>query len=207
MVLTMLIQGSPDLGVRGVRSSKTAPVSPLSPTDWLKHGLSALAAGGPRALRAEVLARELGVSRGSFYWHFQSLDDFHAQLLSFWTHVAVDKMIDLHERAAASPQSRLKAIVLHAFTTDLRFERAMRAWSLEAERVATALAQIDARRTAYLSRLLRAAGHDQKSAAARARLMYTAFVGFVVRPSPADARGEQLANFIVSTLLKRNPTS
>lgn len=203
----MLIHGSHDLGVRSVRAAKAGSPGPLSPTDWLKHGLSALAAGGPRALRADVLARELGVSRGSFYWHFQSLDDFHAQLLSFWTHVAVDKMIDQHERAAASPQARLKAIVLHAFTTDLRFERAMRAWSLEAARVASALAEIDARRTAYLCRLLRAAGHRQKSAAARARLMYTVFVGFVVRPAPAGTDGEDLANSILSTLLKRTPTT
>ncbi len=203
----MLIHSSPDLGVRSVRAAKASSPGPLSPTDWLKHGLFALAAGGPRALRADALARELGVSRGSFYWHFQSLDDFHAQLLSFWTHVAVDKMIDQHERAAASPQARLQAIVLHAFTTDLRFERAMRAWSLEAERVASALAEIDTRRTQYLSRLLRSAGHGQKSADARARLMYTAFVGFVVRPAPAETDGEQLANSILSTLLKRTPTT
>ncbi len=203
----MLIHGSPDLGVRGAHPAKSASTGPLSATDWLKHGLSALAAGGPRALRADVLARELGVSRGSFYWHFHSLDDFHAQLLSFWTHIAVDKLIDQHERAGASPQARLKAIVLHAFTTDLRFERAMRAWSLEAERVAMALAEIDARRTAYLSRLLRAAGHHQRSAATRARLMYTAFVGFVVRPVMAHPDGEQLANSILSAVLKRTPTT
>lgn len=202
----MLIEGSPDLGVRAAHPAKSATQPALSPTDWLKHGLSALAAGGPSALRADKLARALGVSRGSFYWHFRSLEDFHTQLLSFWKHVAVDKLIDQHERAGASPQARLKAIVLHAFTTDLRFERAMRAWSLDAERVAAALAEIDARRTAYLSQLLRAAGHHQKAASARARLMYTAFVGFAVRSAPAQPDGEQLANLILSAVLKRNPT-
>lgn len=202
----MPTDGSQDLGVRAAHPAKSPTQPPLSPTDWLKHGLTALATGGPRALRADALARALGVSRGSFYWHFHSLDDFHAQLLSFWTQVAADKLIDEQERSADSPRARLKALVLYAFTADLRFERAMRAWSLEAERVAAALAEIDARRTAYLSQLLRAAGHHKKSAAAGARLLYTAFVGFVVRPSPAQPDGEQLANLILSAVLKRNPT-
>ncbi|MEM8755480.1 MAG: TetR family transcriptional regulator, partial [Pseudomonadota bacterium] len=50
----------------------------LSRDDWLAHALGTLAAEGAPALRADRMAKALGVSRGSFYWHFRDLDDLNA---------------------------------------------------------------------------------------------------------------------------------
>src|SRR5882724_4708075 len=49
----------------------------LSAKDWLDQGLKALARDGFTALKAEPLAKALGVSRGSFYWHFADVEAFH----------------------------------------------------------------------------------------------------------------------------------
>ena len=46
-------------------------------SSWIEEGLRALAAGGPDAVRIELLAQALGVTRGGFYWHF---DDRRALL-------------------------------------------------------------------------------------------------------------------------------
>ena len=56
----------------------------LSPEDWLKAGLDALAASGPEALKAEPLARALETTKGSFYWHFADVPAFRQALLEFW---------------------------------------------------------------------------------------------------------------------------
>ena len=50
----------------------------LSADDWISQGLKALAKSGFIALKADPLARAMGVSRGSFYWHFADLGAFHA---------------------------------------------------------------------------------------------------------------------------------
>src|SRR5689334_18004652 len=45
----------------------------LAAADWVKAGLKALAADGVGALKADLLAKSLGISRGSFYWHFADI--------------------------------------------------------------------------------------------------------------------------------------
>src|SRR5215510_8697431 len=72
----------------------------LSATDWLDEGLRTLAANGFTALKADPLAKQLGVSRGSFYWHFRDVDAFHAALLARWREIATERIIaDLESRA------------------------------------------------------------------------------------------------------------
>src|SRR5882757_1221785 len=72
----------------------------LSSRDWLDHGLKALAAGGHAALKAEPLAKAMGVSRGSFYWHFADIGAFHAAILRHWREVAAEQIIANVEAAA-----------------------------------------------------------------------------------------------------------
>src|SRR5262247_806299 len=52
----------------------------LTAQDWIDFALTTLAQEGFDALKADVLARKLGISRGSFYWHFSDLGTFHARV-------------------------------------------------------------------------------------------------------------------------------
>src|SRR5213596_4277399 len=65
----------------------------LSATDWLDMGLKTLAERGFTALKAEPLAKAMGVSRGSFYWHFADIGAFHAAILKHWREVAAEQII------------------------------------------------------------------------------------------------------------------
>ena len=65
----------------------------LSAKDWLDQGLKALAEGGFTALKAEPLAKIMGVSRGSFYWHFADVEAFHKAILRHWRDVAAERII------------------------------------------------------------------------------------------------------------------
>jgi AcrR family transcriptional regulator len=76
----------------------------LSTQDWLDQGLKTLAKSGFTALKAEPLAKAMGVSRGSFYWHFASLGRFHAAILKYWREVAAEQVIaDLEAEARDDP--------------------------------------------------------------------------------------------------------
>src|SRR5262245_52783828 len=65
----------------------------LSARDWLDQGLKTLASHGFAALKAEPLAKAMGVSRGSFYWHFADISAFHAAILKAWREVAAEAII------------------------------------------------------------------------------------------------------------------
>ena len=63
--------------VSGAKADSNMPKLRLGPEDWVMAGFRALAADGPQAVRAETLARGLGATKGSFYWHFKDLAALH----------------------------------------------------------------------------------------------------------------------------------
>ena len=56
----------------------------LQPDDWILAAFARLSAEGIDAVRIEVLARELRVSKGSFYWHFQDREELIGKMLARW---------------------------------------------------------------------------------------------------------------------------
>jgi AcrR family transcriptional regulator len=145
----------------------------LSAKDWLDQGLKALARDGFTALKAEPLAKALGVSRGSFYWHFADVDAFHAAILRHWRDVAAERIISAVE--AASP-----ALLRQAFGARSALESAVRSWATIDPAARAAVHAIDRRRLSYVEGLLQAAGLSTKVARARAQILYWAFLGFVL---------------------------
>ena len=65
----------------------------LGREDWIYAGLEALARNGPLALRVEAVARALGVSKGSFYWHFRDRNAWRDALLAFWEYRAFAALV------------------------------------------------------------------------------------------------------------------
>src|SRR5262245_58690945 len=86
----------------------------LTARDWIDFALATLAREGFDALKADVLARKLGVSRGSFYWHFSDLAVFHARVIEHWRQTATEAIIVDIERYQ-SREERLDALLRRAF--------------------------------------------------------------------------------------------
>jgi AcrR family transcriptional regulator len=148
----------------------------LTAQDWLDFALTTLRREGFAALKADVLARKLGVSRGSFYWHFAELPTFHARLIEHWREMATEAIIADVERYA-SPEQRLDALLRCAFGHAGVLEIRMRTWADNNAEAARALADIDRRRQVFIERLLREAGIGPPLAATRAQLLYWTYLG------------------------------
>src|SRR5216683_2836257 len=88
----------------------------LSAKDWLDQGLRALARSGFTALKAEPLAKAMGVSRGSFYWHFVDIGAYHAAILKHWREVAAEQIIANLE-AASGDDDPVQLLLRRAFGT------------------------------------------------------------------------------------------
>src|SRR6202140_740598 len=86
----------------------------LSAKDWLDQGLKTLATSGFTALKAEPLAKAMGVSRGSFYGHFADIGAFHAAILKHWREVAAEQII-ANVEAAAKDEDPLALLLRRVF--------------------------------------------------------------------------------------------
>lgn len=149
----------------------------LSKQDWIDAGLDALAHSGVGALKADVLAKVLGVSRGSFYWHFKNVSDFHVAVLAAWEKQSTEDVIALVEKEAGEPMAKLHHLARHVFAADGALERQIRAWASQEKHAAVFQDRVDRRRIGYVRELIERTGQEPDNAEARARFVYLALIG------------------------------
>ena len=154
----------------------------LSAQDWVDLGLRTLAKSGFTALKAEPLAKAMGVSRGSFYWHFADIGAYHAALLERWREVATEQIIAGVE--SAQGEDPLAVLLKRTFGGRLVLEKAVRSWAANDARARAAVVAVDRRRLGYIESLLKQAGLSEDAARARAQILFWAFFGFAMSDQP-----------------------
>ena len=165
----------------------------LTAHDWAAAALEALR-GGAAAVAVEPLAKRLGATRGSFYWHFSSRSDLVRAALALWERRETEDVIAWVE-AIDGPRERLRALLLGALrsSTDAAgadVELALQA-SVDDPDVAEVLGRVTVRRLDYLAIQFSALGLDPDAARERAIMAYSAFLGHaqLVHATPASAPG------------------
>jgi AcrR family transcriptional regulator len=127
----------------------------LSAEKWITAGLDVLTTAGPKALAAEPMARRLGATKGSFYWHFTDLAAYHDAVLDRWQQEARG-VLETTANGCPAPEARLRELCQQMLSDPS--ERALRAWSSENPSAAQALKEIDAERHAFVMDMLRELG-------------------------------------------------
>ena len=173
----------------------------LSADDWITQGLKALAKSGFTALKADPLAKAMGVSRGSFYWHFADLGAFHAAILKRWREIAAEQIIADVE--AGSEGEPLRALLRRSFGARLDLERAVRNWAAFDPAAQAAVRAIDRRRLDYIEGLLEKHGFTSAVAQARAQILYWTFLGFALSntllpPARLEALLDELLRMVLA---------
>lgn len=127
----------------------------LSPEKWLAAGVDALIASWPSALAAEPLARALGTTKGSFYWHFKDVPTFQSALIETWRKQALANL-GRAVGAEGRPDTRLRQFG-HDILAD-QTEAALRLWAPSHSELVQVLQALDHERLTYISLLLREMG-------------------------------------------------
>ncbi|NLB15124.1 MAG: TetR/AcrR family transcriptional regulator, partial [Gammaproteobacteria bacterium] len=96
---------------RASAPAKTERASRLSANDWAQAALDLIAEEGVHAVAVEPLARRLGVTKGSFYWHFPSRDALLRAALERWEQVELDEVFARLE-AVVDPRERMRELFL-----------------------------------------------------------------------------------------------
>ncbi|MEZ4247941.1 MAG: TetR/AcrR family transcriptional regulator [Polyangiales bacterium] len=155
-------------------------MSRLSANDWVRAATLRFAASGADAVRVEPLAKELGVSKGSFYWHFVDRAALLEAVVDAWERHGTYAIIEAVERGSETPAERLWSLFEHTFGTPTEveaFETAVRAWATLDPHARAVAKRVDARRLAFVTELLCAAGIPKPEAKRRADLLYCALIG------------------------------
>lgn len=167
----------------------------LDASAWLEAAFDALAEGGIEAVRVDPLAKRLGVTRGSFYWHFKDRDALHQAMLRQWRERASYQIVNRIERSADDPAERLKRLLdlPHSSpraTRGAAIELAIRLWARRDTQAAKAVRHIDRVRLDYFEKLFAASGIGRKEAQRRAYLFYAALMAaaFIVTDAKTDIR-------------------
>ncbi len=172
----------------------------LTSDDWIKAAFRALTAGGVQAIRAEAIARDLKVSKGSFYWHFKDVADLKAKMLAHWACEATDAIIAEVEASQLPAEDRLRLLVLAA-TDDrtlpyggLLADSAVREWARFDAVAAMTLKSVDERRLGYIADLLGLCGFSAKGGRSGASALYGALIGLeaLAANGLADLRADLL---------------
>lgn len=146
----------------------------LTGDDWVEAALALLVQDGIEAVQITVLARKLGVTRGSFYWHFDSREELLAALLGEWRARNTGVMVE----AIADTQT-LDDGILALFSVwtdhsrfDPQFDQAIRDWARYADDLRPVLQAEDDARVAAISGFFQRHDYVPTEAFIRARIIY-----------------------------------
>jgi AcrR family transcriptional regulator len=150
----------------------------LSRQSWVQAALDAIAEGGLAAIAVAPLAKQLGATKGSFYWHFANRDALVEAALADWEHSHTDAVIAEIEASSEEPLQQLR--LLFKRVTELaardRIELALLA-TADHPTVRPVLDRVTRRRTDFVAQLFQRLGFSRAQAKRRALLAYSAYLG------------------------------
>ncbi|MDR3416360.1 MAG: TetR/AcrR family transcriptional regulator [Nevskia sp.] len=181
----------------------------LTAEQWAQAALDAMALGGLEAVAVEPLARRLGVTKGSFYWHFANRDALVHAALHLWEKGETDDMIAGVEEEP-DPYERIVKLFKRG-NSSYRAGRLYLALAAASDdpRVAQVVKRVSARRLAYLYKCYLALGLSERDAKLWSTFAYATFIGNqqVHRDAPdefpAGAEFREYFKLMLRTLIPR----
>ena len=175
--MTSTRSGSPRLGT-----------PTLTAADWAEAALQLIAESGLRAVTVSALAARLGVTKGSFYWHYAGRQELLAAALSRWERRATEEAVQALD-AIPDYRRRLELILdASAQPPRARSLYASLASASDEPLVNAVLTRVGAARIDYLDVCYRKLGLSPLEARSRAVFAYAAYRGLLqlAHESPAS---------------------
>lgn len=163
--------------VYGIITADMPRADTLTPDTWIAAATEVLIDRGIDAVRVDVLAKALDVTRGSFYWHFKDREALLVAVLHAWRDGATEQVIERFEGQQADPHSLIGELISLPFRgraaqRAARVELAIRAWARRDALARQAVDEVDARRLSYIAQCFSALGFRIAEARARAFILY-----------------------------------
>lgn len=174
--------------------------TPLHADDWTRAALEAIADSGIGAVAIEPLARRVGASKGSFYWHFDDRAALVAAAVASWEETRTEAVVRAFE-GVEDPRERLRRLFAGAFG-DVRGGRLDAALIADAGDPAAgpAVRRVTERRIAFIATAFEELGFTRPEARHRALTAYGAHLGLLsiraCAPGTVPSTGKRLSAYI-----------
>ncbi len=143
----------------------------LKVEDWLKQALETLDNEGIHKVNVEHLARQLGVTKGSFYWHFKNHETLIREMLDYWARTLTTNIIERSvQDSNDAKEIFLKLITIITTEKVGRYETAIRAYARHNGKARSTIQKVDQQRLQYITSLFTDMNFTQADAEVRARL-------------------------------------
>jgi len=143
----------------------------LTAEDWIKQSLETLDNEGIHKVNVEYLARQLGVTKGSFYWHFKNHKTLIWEMLDYWARTLTTNVIERSiQDSKDAKEIFLKLITIITTEKAGRYEAAIRACAMHDEIARSAIQKVDKQRLQFITGLFIDMNFKQADAELRARL-------------------------------------
>ena len=162
----------------------------MSVDDWIQAGYAILAEEGIKALKIDRLCSRLGVTKGSFYWHFTDMPAIARRSSTAWGDLRDEERRHFGASPTRHRGERLSQMMTTLVSTrHWTLERAMREWARTDEAVAASVRAADRRVLGAVRQAFLDYGFDPDDADLRANATFAAGIGFLhlSGPSPAPA--------------------
>ena len=138
---------------------------------WIEAALAVLRSEGIQGVRVERLARDLGIAKSGFYWHFKERDDLLQQLLEYWEHEFTEVVSENLELRRLGPRERLTRVAELVLEHDLSgFDLSFRAWAAHDRLVARRVNRVIGKRFDYIREAFAELGFEGQDLDMRTRL-------------------------------------
>lgn len=133
----------------------------LSRDEWIEKALDVLMTEGGSVLTIDNLVKELGVSRGSFYWHFKDRTDFVRHLVDYWLEIFTKEVTVEISELKETAEKRLLSLATHIVSDRLtRYDIAIRAWAAYDPVATRGVKKVDEFRLNYVRSLFSQLGFE-----------------------------------------------
>ena len=186
----------------GSSTQTRARTARLGAGDWVQAGLELIGEEGLAAVRIDRLARQLSVTKGSFYWHFTDLASYLEAVAEHWCAERELLRGRLEQLGELAPEERLWSLMeLLSDRRYWRLERASREWARTNTRVRATLARsdrwiLDAQRQAFVD-----LGFSETEAEVRASTMFFAGMGYILTGSERAGFDEARARALLALMV------
>jgi AcrR family transcriptional regulator len=167
---------------------ETKKRSRLSREDWLQETFKVLQNRGVDGVKIVVIAERLGVTSGSFYWHFKNLQDLLGCLLEHWERELTDAVIDLARDFSGPPRDRILHLMLQVIDQDAAaYDPAISVWAKNDPSAKKVFGRTLRKRFDFARWMFKQSGFSDKQAGIRGRLM----VAYLMGETAADLKSDK----------------
>ena len=164
----------------------------LSREDWLKEALR-LCETGIESVKVALLAEQLGVTTGSFYWHFKNRRELLEALLDYWEHEMTDVAIEAARHFEGSPVDRILDLMESVMASKLaRYDLPIWQWAQSDTKASRIFNRVLKKRFSFAAWMFSEAGFSREQAEVRGRMMVIYMMGESTLIPDSMARRKEL---------------